>query len=48
MGVINQVKALAITSKKKDIEMSRVSKEKYSKIEDCPDPKLNFREWMKF
>jgi hypothetical protein len=28
--------------------MARLSKEKYSKIEDCPDPKSNFGEWMKF
>jgi hypothetical protein len=50
MGVINSTKAMAIRKQKESKEAARVSSEKYSKIEDCPDPSdpNNFTEWIKY
>jgi len=44
------VKALQISQAKKDADNARQSREKYSKMQDCPDPAVdeNFGEWMKF
>jgi DNA polymerase epsilon subunit 1 len=50
MGVIDASKAQQIQQQKKQKEEANRSKEKYSKIQDCPDPSVNgnFKEWFKY
>ena len=50
MGVVDQNKAIQMQQKQKEKEVNRQSKEKYSKINECPDPSVNanFGEWIKY
>lgn len=50
MGVLNSTKATQLQKDKDEAEAARISKEKYSKVQDCPDPAdpENFTEWIKF
>lgn len=50
MGVISQKKNEQIQKDKEAKEQQRQSKEKYSKMEECPDLSEggNFSEWMKY
>ena len=50
MGVVSQKKGLQIEKEREEKEQQRLSKEKYSKMEDCPDlsENGNFNQWIKF
>lgn len=45
MGVVSETKHQIMQKKKIDTEQVNKSKEKYSKIVECPEPADNFNEW---
>ena len=48
MGVVSETKAQAMKKKKEETDIVNRSKEKYSKLAECPDPNENFSEWQKY
>lgn len=48
MGVVSETKAQAMKKKKEETDIVNRSKEKYSKLAECPDPNDNFSEWQKY